>query len=140
MLLDLRKPARTDRPDAVDVPESAAHTAPEDGDLATAASVAALLADLRAEVRALRTEIAQQRIAGKTARQVRLERRHARLRDLANATGMGQTWACATAVLLILCGKRPAPEGYQQTARQLAQDPECPKSIRGLYRVIAGGE
>lgn len=99
--------------------------------------VLAAIEELRAEVHALRADLAMRTRNSKTARQARYERRCARLREIANATGLGATWANATAVLLILCGRHQVPAGQERNAQLLQQDPECPKSARGIYRIIS---
>ena len=99
--------------------------------------ILAELANLRSEVRALRADFALREINQKKPRQIRLERRRARLRELADATGMGITWGCATEILLMLCGKSPAPPGQESILVHLQKDEECPKSIRGIWRAIS---
>ena len=90
-----------------------------------------------AEVRALRMELIVQRTNNKTPRQVRTEKRHKSLRELADATGMGRGWPCASEIVLILAGKRPAPPGFESLVQGLRRDDECPHSLRGMYRVIS---
>lgn len=93
---------------------------------------------LRAEVRALRVELAMQRRNAKTPRQARYERRCSEIRELAEATGLGRTYAAAGAVLVIIAGKRPPPPACERIVQRLQADAECPLSVRGIWRVIGG--
>jgi hypothetical protein len=102
---------------------------------ATSAILSAL-AEVLAEVRALRADLAMHNQNQKTPRKVRMERRHARIRDLAKATGLGSTWSAAVTVLLILCGKSNAPDGQENNIEQLRRDPDCPKTPRSIWRII----
>ena len=92
---------------------------------------------MRAELQALRLAIVTQRITDKTPRQVRTEQRHERLRELAEAIGIGSGWPGATEIVLVLFGNRQAPDGFGSLVEKLRRDDECPRSVRGIYRVIS---
>lgn len=100
--------------------------------------IIAAIHELRNEVRALRSELAAQKRHDKTPRQVRLERRHAMLRELAGATGP-LAWDTVEGMVEILCGEREPPKGYESIVRKLQDDPETPTSQRGIWRVISTG-
>lgn len=102
--------------------------------------ILAAIDDLRAEVRALRIELAMRERNSKTPRQVRYERRCARLRQVAEATGLGQTYAAAGRVLAVLAGKQAAPIGCERDVELLRSDAECPKSLRAIWRVIQAAD
>lgn len=102
----------------------------------TSDPVLAAIESLRAEVRALRVDLAMQRRNEKTPRQARYERRCADIRELARATDLGQTYACAGAVLMLLTGTRPPPPGCERIVQRLQRDPECPLSVRGIWRIV----
>lgn len=98
------------------------------------------IADLRAEVRQLRAELQLALRNRKTPRQARYERRSARFRELAEATGLGLTYPAACALVAILGGARPAPPGFERAVDQLRRDPECPHSPRAIWRALADGD
>lgn len=100
-------------------------------------AILAKLEEIHSELQAMRIAEAVRLTIGKTPRQMRLERRHARLRELADATGLGRSWAAAHEVLLILAGRHSIPLGMERTVAQLQQDEECARSPRGIYRIIA---
>ena len=102
-----------------------------------AAMILAELATLRLEVRAIRAAIEARPAREKTPRQVRAERREALLRELAEAVGLTGPWARAGALVLIVAGTRPAPQGFERHAERLRNDPECPRSQHGIFRHLA---
>jgi len=100
------------------------------------AAVLAAIAELRGEVRQLRTELALQRVREKTPRQLRAERRVARYLDLMEGFDFGPTWAAAELIARVLAGELTPPDGTERAAQQLRNDPEAARSVRGIYRVL----
>lgn len=98
------------------------------------AVILAALAELQVEVRALRTELAMRR-QEKTARQIRYERRCARLRELADAVGP-VSWDTAGEVAMILSYANKPPKGLERITQLLLQDDECPTSQGRIWAAI----
>lgn len=103
---------------------------------AATAAILAAIADLRGEVRQLRAELAEKR-AAVTPRQARLQQRHEAIRELARAVGLGPTWPCAKAVLAIVDGNEPVPEGLGDLVARLRKDPEMPTAVKTVYSILA---
>lgn len=99
-------------------------------------AILAALAELKGEVRQLRSEMALARVREKTPRQVRAERRVARYLDLVEAFDLGATWAAAELIARVLDGELAPPAGAERAAQQLMGDPEAARSVRGIYRVL----
>lgn len=97
-------------------------------------AILAAIAALHAEVRALRTELAMRR-QEKSARQIRYERRCARLRELADAVGP-VSWDTAGEVAAILSGASKPPKGLERITQLLLQDDECPQSQGRIWTAI----
>jgi hypothetical protein len=95
-----------------------------------------LLLALRDEIRQLRIAFVMQQRNRATPRQKRTERRHARTRELAEATGLGVTWAAAEQVALILRRQAPAPEGFEPVVQWLINQTEVSRSARGVWNII----
>lgn len=69
-------------------------------------------------------------------RSARTAARHALLRELAESTGVREAWAAAGEVALLLAGEHaPVPTAAALCAR-LRADPDCPRSLRQVYRVL----
>lgn len=98
------------------------------------------LAFVLAELRALRTELAPLVRPEKSARQVRLERRNAKIIELAEATGLGCTYAAATRLETILAGVTPAPTGMERLIAELRHGDEPVTTARHLWRILASVE
>lgn len=98
--------------------------------------ILARLDGIEADLRAMRIAQITERLTGKTPRQARVEARHRMIRDLADATGLGRSWAAASEVLLILCGKKPIPDGLERLVITLQDDEECARSPRAIYRIL----
>ncbi len=107
--------------------------------------------EFRAEVldqlHALRAELARQRHE-KSAREVRLERRHTMLRQLADAIGP-INWGTAKEVRRVLLGEVSPPGGMERLVGELRRDAETPMSegriwgaisSEALTRLPSGGE
>ena len=90
---------------------------------------------LREEVRALTTLVEQLSVPRKTPRQVRLEKRHQMIVDLAQTIGP-ISWNTALEVEAIIDGRCAAPKGQERNVQLLQQDPEAPKSEGGIWRVL----
>jgi hypothetical protein len=88
------------------------------------------------EMRNLRAVVLAQKVAEKSARQVRTERRDNLIRELARCVGVGAPMATATKVLLIITGNYPSPTGCERAVQLLRQNGECPTSQRQIYRII----
>lgn len=104
---------------------------------ATAAILAAL-AELKGEVRQLRSELAEKRGMVRP-REARLRRRHDDIRALARGLGLGPTWAGARAVLDVVDGVQPAPVGLQGIVARLRKDDETPTTTKTYYRILCEG-
>jgi hypothetical protein len=91
---------------------------------------------LREDVRALVALVEQLSVPRKTPRQVRLEKRHQRLREVAHATGP-ISYNTAEEVEAIIDGRRDPPKGQERNVKLLQEDPETPLSVGGIYRVIS---
>lgn len=101
-----------------------------------AAVILGELQSIRGELRALLSELGIRRTAGKTSRQVRKEKRYKLIKELAAALGAGRPWSIAAEVILVLCGKRPAPAGHERAVKLLQSDDETPRSHEAIYRII----
>ncbi|GMU48656.1 MAG: hypothetical protein AMXMBFR31_08820 [Candidatus Desulfobacillus denitrificans] len=97
------------------------------------AEILAALADLRAEVRQLR-DLLEKRAA--RPRDIRMQRRHKAIRELGQAAGLGPTWSCARAVLGIIDGTEPVPEGLAALVARLRKDDETPTTTKTIYRIL----
>lgn len=102
---------------------------------AATAAILAAIADLRGEVRQLRAELARQRHE-KSAREVRLERRRAMLRQLADAIGP-INWSTAKEVRRVLLGETAPPEGLEGIVGKLRRDAETPMSEARIWGAIS---
>ena len=98
------------------------------------AEVLAAIAELRDEVRALREEIAIQ--APQDKRRQATKRRHALIRDLGRATGLGVTQAAATSILLMWVGAHQTPPECEHIVTALRREYETPLCMEQIWRVI----
>lgn|GEM_PF-6176441 len=98
-------------------------------------SIRAEIDGLREDVRALVALVEQLAVPRKTARQVRRERRHALLRELAEAIGP-ISWNTADEVEAIIDGRQDPPSGHERIVKLLQDDHETPKSQRGIWDVL----
>ncbi len=99
-----------------------------------AAEVMGALAELLAEVRALRAEIAAKN--NQDNRRQSTKRRHALIRNLSQATGLGITPAAATSVMLIWIGTHPTPPGCEHIVAALRREYRTPLCMEQIWRVI----
>jgi hypothetical protein len=68
-------------------------------------------------------------------RQLHADARHRHICAIAHATGeLG--WRAAQAVVAIVAGARPAPEGTERSVEALQADRKCSRSIGGVYRIL----
>jgi hypothetical protein len=72
-----------------------------------------------------------------TPRRQKALRRHTAVRELARALALGQTWAAAMQVQLVVLGAAEAPAGFEVLVNELRADKATPRSIEGLWRIIS---
>lgn len=117
--------------DIFDIPIRASASAPD-----ALQKILDQLEALTLELQALRGELRQQALPGKSARQVRREKRERLVHELMAATHLGPTKAAAIAILAMIDDGEPAPIGYEQHVEKLRLDPETPRSLRTFQRII----
>lgn len=92
------------------------------------------LEELRDELRALRSDIASQQ--NKDMRRHATKQRHALIREISRATGLGVTQAAATEVLLIWSGTHETPYGCERAVEKLRKEYRTPLCMEQIWRAI----
>lgn len=93
---------------------------------------------LNAGLQSLRAEVLANRVTQKTGREIRAERRHRLIREVAETVRQPSIKATATATFLVIIGTNQPPTGFESLVKQLQNQyrGEGPPCIRTIERVL----